>query len=68
MTVTIPLIERGSTVSTADDSRLQDIAFKLIKSKKILVVTGAGVSCNAGIPVSITAIAVCAKTNTYLGL
>lgn len=41
-----------SSKLTSDDRHLQDIAFKIAKAKKILVVTGAGVSCNAGIPVS----------------
>ena len=35
------------------DVVLQDIADSLWKSKKVLVVTGAGISTNSGIPVSL---------------
>lgn len=52
MTIKIQLMARGLESLSKDDARLQDIAFKMVKSKKILVITGAGVSCNAGIPVS----------------
>ena len=34
------------------DSRLQDIANTLASSKKVVVITGAGISTNCGIPVS----------------
>ncbi len=32
---------------------LSQCATKILKSKKTIVLTGAGISCNAGIPVSI---------------
>ena len=38
---------------TADsESLLQDIAHALWKAKKVVVITGAGISTNSGIPVS----------------
>lgn len=49
MTVKLHLTERDSKGSKSDTA-LQDIAFRIAKAKKILAVTGAGVSCNAGIP------------------
>lgn len=37
------------------DLHLQDIANALFKAKKVVVVTGAGISTNSGIPVSFDA-------------
>lgn len=48
MTVEIELVERNS--GSKHDRLLQDIAHCLAKSKKFLAVTGAGISCNSGIP------------------
>ena len=48
MTVKVLLTAKNS--ETKDDALLQEIAFKLAKSRKFIAVTGAGVSCNAGIP------------------
>lgn len=53
MTVKILLTERSSgSQKSKDDLRLQEIAFKIVKARKVIAVTGAGISCNAGIPVS----------------
>ena len=38
--------------SDGSDQLLQDIADSLHKAKKVVVVTGAGISTNSGIPVS----------------
>ncbi|KAF5095118.1 hypothetical protein D0Z00_003266 [Geotrichum galactomycetum] len=48
MTVKVLLTAKNS--ETKDDTLLQEIAFKLAKARKLIAVTGAGVSCNAGIP------------------
>ena len=42
------------TINVAPDSttELQEIAEILVKSRKVVVVTGAGISTNCGIPVS----------------
>jgi NAD-dependent histone deacetylase SIR2 len=37
-------------LDSSDRVQLNNIAHRLIKSRRILVVTGAGISCNAGIP------------------
>jgi NAD-dependent SIR2 family protein deacetylase len=39
-------------VKPESDLFLQDIANSLYKAKKVVVVTGAGISTNSGIPVS----------------
>jgi hypothetical protein len=41
-------------VTPGSDLLLQDIANSLFKAKKVVVVTGAGISTNSGIPVSRT--------------
>jgi NAD-dependent SIR2 family protein deacetylase len=41
-------------VTPGSDLLLQDIANSLYKAKKVVVVTGAGISTNSGIPVSRT--------------
>jgi thiamine pyrophosphate-dependent acetolactate synthase large subunit-like protein len=38
-------------VTAQDDRQLQDMADRLAKSHKILVITGAGISTSCGIPV-----------------
>lgn len=48
MTVKISLTDKNK--DTKDDALLQEIAFKIAKARKLIAVTGAGVSCNAGIP------------------
>lgn len=49
MTVTLNL----SDVKDAPTRRsLSDLSLSVAKSKKIVVVTGAGISCSCGIPVS----------------
>jgi accessory colonization factor AcfC len=40
-------------VKSQDSELLRGIADKVFKSRKIVVVTGAGISTNSGIPVSI---------------
>jgi hypothetical protein len=45
----MPLQEVGAQ----DDRLLQDVADRLVKSHKILVITGAGISTSCGIPVRI---------------
>lgn len=35
------------------DSQLQDVAASLFKARKVVVVTGAGISTNSGIPVCV---------------
>jgi NAD-dependent histone deacetylase SIR2 len=39
-------------VTPESEEQLQEIANALSKAKKVLVVTGAGISTNSGIPVS----------------
>ncbi len=39
-------------VTVDSESLLQDIAHALWKAKKVVVITGAGISTNSGIPVS----------------
>lgn len=41
-----------TNVSSACELQLQEIADALSKSKKVVVITGAGISTNCGIPVS----------------
>lgn len=43
-----------TSVSSTCEQKLQEIANALSKSKKVVVVTGAGISTNCGIPVSLT--------------
>jgi thiamine pyrophosphate-dependent acetolactate synthase large subunit-like protein len=43
-----------TNVSSACELQLQEIADALSKSKKVVVITGAGISTNCGIPVSYT--------------
>ena len=45
----MPLQEIGAE----DDRLLQDVADRLAKSHKILVITGAGISTSCGIPVRV---------------
>lgn len=40
------------TSKRADKNALRDLALSVVKSKKIICVTGAGISCSSGIPVS----------------
>jgi hypothetical protein len=42
-----------TNVTSKCEALLQEIADTLAKSRKILVVTGAGISTNCGIPVSV---------------
>ncbi len=46
-----------SHVMPESAERLQEIADALWKAKKVLVVTGAGISTNSGIPVRVYALA-----------
>lgn len=41
-----------SSTSTSDKVALRDIALSVIKAKRTVIVTGAGISCSSGIPVS----------------
>jgi len=49
MTVTLNLDALATDSSTR--RTLLDISLSVVKSKKIVVVTGAGISCSCGIPV-----------------
>lgn len=52
MTIKIDIsqLKQWKQLSKEDNNHLDSIAHKLCKSKKVIVVTGAGISCNAGIP------------------
>lgn len=49
MTVTLSL---SDAKDAATRRSLSDLSLSVAKSKKIVVVTGAGISCSCGIPVS----------------
>lgn len=53
---TLPLEHLLASTSQADfpaRHRLADLSAKIVKAKKVVVVSGAGISCSSGIPVSI---------------
>ena len=52
---TMPLQE----VKAGDDRVLQDIADVLVKSHKVVLITGAGISTSCGIPVSYSMVCSC---------
>ena len=45
-------------VISRSDRKLQDVADSLQSAKKVVVFTGAGISTNSGIPVSLEAVAI----------
>lgn len=49
MTVTLDLAEAATNVHTR--RALNELSAAVVKKKKIVVVTGAGISCSCGIPV-----------------
>lgn len=49
MTVTIDLSKEKNDFTTR--AALYDLSRAVVKSKKVVVVTGAGISCSSGIPV-----------------
>jgi NAD-dependent histone deacetylase SIR2 len=51
MTVTLDLAASSSDVHTR--RALYDLSAAVVKKKKIVVVTGAGISCSCGIPVCV---------------
>jgi NAD-dependent histone deacetylase SIR2 len=50
-TIAMPTIH----VEPGSDAYLQEIATAVFKSRKVVVITGAGISTNSGIPVSLDA-------------
>lgn len=49
------------------DPHIADLAACLSRSKKTVVITGAGISCNSGIPVSTWYLPVRIKNGIHLG-
>lgn len=48
--ITIDLTEAGASIAPEESIKLNEVIKRIFKSKRSTIITGAGISCNAGIP------------------